>query len=138
MIGKQGNLIPALICYIDVDQGVINEVFGEDDPETAALREALSGEGRLSVALRDDETDLHIKLPDDVIEDEQPDPKKTTISNLINIKVKATQLASIAHFKKEDGGVTDKAKLITVLRMYKIQKEKSKMLYDALTNSTLR
>ena len=61
-------------------------------------------------------------------------PKRApSISKIAHLKATAHQLASIAHFRKDDGGVADKAKLITVLRMYRVEKEKNKSLQNGMT-----
>ena len=59
--------------------------------------------------------------------------KAPSLVKIVQLKVKANQMASMAHFRKDDSGVIDKAKLITILRMYRIEKEKYKSLQNGMT-----
>ena len=59
--------------------------------------------------------------------------KAISLTTLIQTKTRVSQLVSMLHAKREDMGVIDKARLITVLRMYKVEKEKNKALQNSVS-----
>jgi len=64
---------------------------------------------------------------------EPSERKAISLTTLIQAKTRMSQLVSMFHAKREDTGVIDKARLITVLRMYKVEKEKNKVLQSGIS-----
>jgi len=65
---------------------------------------------------------------------EQLEGKQISFSNLVSTKNKMRKMASMLNTKKEDfSSVVDKARLIMVLRMYKVEKEKVKDLQSSVS-----
>lgn len=68
---------------------------------------------------------------DPIIAEEEP-RRAFSLSTLINTKTHAMRMVQMMQAKKEDLAIMDKAKLLTVVRMYKVEKEKIKLLQNSV------
>lgn len=58
--------------------------------------------------------------------------RSLSIGTIANAKTHAMSLVAALHAKKEDVGVVDKAKMMTILRMYKVETQKNQALKNSI------